>query len=334
MPELRRDPITGRWVIISTERGRRPADFGLVPERRRGGFCPFCPGNEEKTPHEIYAAGDAGRRPNTAGWTVRVVPNKFPALRVEGDLDRTGDGVYDRMNGIGAHEVIIESPSHQATLASLPPTGVLEVLRAFQARINDLRNDIRLRYALVFKNHGETAGATLEHSHSQLIALPVVPKEVAEELEGMRGYYAYKERCLLCDVVRQETAQGVRVVVEDAFTLGMEPFAPRFPFETWIMPKRHEATFETTGREGLESLARLMSETLRRIDRVLASPSYNFVLHTFPLRGASIDPAAYHWHFEIIPKLTRVGGFEWGSDFFINPTPPEEAAKFLREAKI
>ncbi len=334
MPELRRDPITGRWVIISTERGRRPADFGPPADRRRGGFCPFCPGNEEKTPNEILAIGESGRRPNTPGWSVRVVPNKFPALRVEGDLDRTGDGVYDRMNGIGAHEVIIESPDHTATLAGLPPTRVLDVLRAFQMRINDLRNDVRLRYAFVFKNHGEAAGATLEHAHSQLIALPIVPKEVAEELEGMRSYFAYKERCLLCDVVRQETAQGARVVAEDAFTLALEPFAPRFPFETWIMPKRHEAAFEATGREGVESLARLMSETLRRVDRVLASPPYNFVLHTFPLRGASVDPASYHWHFEIIPKLMRVGGFEWGSDFFINPTPPEEAAKFLREAKI
>jgi UDPglucose--hexose-1-phosphate uridylyltransferase len=334
MPEFRRDPITGRWVIISTERGRRPADFGPPPDRKRGGFCPFCPGNEEKTPGEIFAIGEPGRRPNTPGWHVRVVPNRFPALRVEGDLDRTGDGMYDRMNGVGAHEVIIETPDHAATLATLPPTRVLDVLRAFQARISDLRNDVRLRYALVFKNHGEAAGATLEHSHSQLIALPVVPKEVAEELEGMRGYYAYKERCLLCDVVRQETSQGARVVAEDAFTLVVEPFAPRFPFETWVMPRRHAATFETAGREDLESLARLLSETLRRIDRVLASPPYNFVLHTFPLRGASVDPAAYHWHFEIIPKLTRVGGFEWGSDFFINPTPPEEAAKFLREAKI
>jgi UDPglucose--hexose-1-phosphate uridylyltransferase len=334
MPELRKDPITSRWVIISTERGRRPSDFGQPPERRRGGFCPFDPGNEDKTPGEVYAAGEPGRKPNAPGWTLRVVPNKFPALRIEGDLDRTGEGVYDRMNGIGAHEVVIESPDHAATLSTMPPSRVLEVLRAFQARINDLRNDVRLRYVLVFKNHGESAGATLEHTHSQLIALPIVPKEVVEELEGMRGYYAYKERCLLCDIVRQETAQGVRVVAEDASTVAMEPFAPRFPFETWILPKRHEAAYEATGREGLESLARLMSETLRRLDKVLATPPYNFVLHTFPLQGSHVDPASYHWHFEVIPKLTRVGGFEWGSDFYINPTLPEEAAKFLREAKI
>src|SRR5919106_1689290 len=334
MPELRRDPITGRWVIIATERGRRPSDFGAPPERRRGGFCPFCPGNEERTPPEVYAVGEPGRRANAPGWTLRVVPNKFPALRVEGDLDRAGDGVYDRMNGIGAHEVVIDTPDHAATLATLAPARVLDVLRAFQARINDLRNDVRLRYVLVFKNHGEAAGATIEHSHSQLIALPVVPKEVVEELEGMRAYYAYKERCLLCDIVRQETGEGARVVVEDAFTVVMEPFAPRFPFETWIVPKRHEAAYEGTTREGLDSLARLLSETLRRIDKVLATPPYNFVLHTFPLRGSAVDPASYHWHFEVIPKLTKVGGFEWGSDFFINPTPPEEAATFLREAKI
>jgi UDPglucose--hexose-1-phosphate uridylyltransferase len=334
MPELRKDPIIGRWVIISTDRGRRPSDFGQVPETRKGGFCPFCSGNEDKTPPEILAMGAGGRRPNTPGWSLRVVPNRFPALRVEGNLDRAGDGVYDRMNGVGAHEVVIETPEHEATFAALPPGRILDVLSAFQARINDLRNDLRLRYVLVFKNHGEAAGATLEHTHSQLIALPIIPKRVAEELEGMRGYFQYKERCLLCDIVRQETAQGMRVVTEDALTLAIEPFAPRFPFETWVMPKRHEAAFEATGREGLESLARLLSETLRRLDKVLANPPYNFMLHTFPLRGNTFDPVSYHWHFEIIPKLTRVAGFEWGSGFYINPTPPEEAAKFLREARI
>ncbi len=334
MSELRKDPIIGRWVIISTERGRRPSDFGLAPERKKRGFCPFCPGNEDKTPPEVLAVGEPGRRPNAPGWSLRVVPNKFPALRIEGDLDRAGDGVYDRMNGIGAHEVIIETPEHDATLATLPPRRVLDVLRAFQARINDLRNDARFRYVLVFKNHGEAAGATLEHAHSQLIALPVVPKEVVEELEGMRGYYAYKERCLLCDIVKQETAQGVRVVAEDGHHLAVEPFAARVPFETWVVPKRHEAAYEAARQEELESLARQLSETLRRLDKVLASPPYNFILHTFPLRGGSYDPSSYHWHFEIVPKLTKVGGFEWGSDFFINPTPPEEAARFLREAKI
>ncbi|HWP34700.1 MAG TPA: galactose-1-phosphate uridylyltransferase [Thermodesulfobacteriota bacterium] len=337
MPELRKDPIIGRWVIISTERGRRPSDFGAAPPRPRGGFCPFCPGNEDKTPPEVLAIGEPGRRPNTPGWTLRVVPNKFPALRIEGELDRSGDGVYDRMNGIGAHEVIIETPEHEATLATLPPRRVLDVLWAFQARINDLRNDTRFRYVLVFKNHGEAAGATLEHAHSQLIALPIIPKEVVEELEGMRRYYLDKERCLLCDIVKQETAQQVRVVAEDTQHLVIEPFAPRFPFETWLIPKRHEAAYEAASRDSLESLARLLSETLRRLDKVLGSPPYNFILHTFPLRqpaSGGYDPAAYHWHFEVIPKLTRVGGFEWGSDFYINPTPPEEAAKFLREARL
>jgi len=331
MPELRKDPIHGRWVIISTERSRRPSDF--APEERRpiGGFCPLCEGNEDRTPPEIVAFRDNGTPPNSPGWTLRVVPNKFPALRIEGELNREGEGIYDKMNGIGAHEVVIETPRHEETLATLPLKNVKNVLLAYRERIIDLRRDQRLRYVLVFKNHGVSAGASLEHSHSQIIALPIVPRRVAEEVEGAKNYFSYKDRCVFCDIIRQELQRRQRVIIENESFVSVAPFASRFPFETWILPKTHHPSFEHMELSKYESAAQILSDTLRRLRHVLTDPPYNYVIHTssFP----EVDAEHYHWHFEIMPKLTKVAGFEWGTGFYINPTPPEEAAEYMREAK-
>ncbi|MEO8126384.1 MAG: galactose-1-phosphate uridylyltransferase [Bryobacteraceae bacterium] len=330
MPELRKDPITGRWVIIATDRAKRPADFSREQVIPQGGrFCPFCPGHESKTPPEVLAYRANGFA-NGPGWTLRVVPNKFPALRVEGDLQREGEGLYDKMSGIGAHEVIIETPDHMATLSDVEEKRIEDLFWAFRDRVMDLKKDTRLRYTLFFKNHGETAGATLEHSHSQMIALPVVPKRVLEELDGAKKYFEYKERCVYCDIVRQEISGATRVVMDSDYFLVISPYAPRFPFETWVVPKLHHSHAETISPQAIQDLASVMRSTLRRIDKALERPPYNFVMHTAPLQEASIPH--YHWHIEIIPKLTRVAGFEWGSGFYINPTPPEESAKFLRDA--
>jgi UDPglucose--hexose-1-phosphate uridylyltransferase len=334
MPELRRDPIVGRWVIISTDRAGRPRDFqraeqtGPVP----GTLCPFCPGQERLTPKEILAYRPQPSEPNLPGWTVRVVPNKFPALQVEGDMGREGVGIYDRMNGIGAHEVIIETPDHKDTLADLQPKRIEDVCWAYRDRMVDLKRDARFRYILVFKNHGPAAGATLEHSHSQLIALPVIPTSVLAEIDGCRIHYQQKERCIYCDIMRQEVSDAERIVAENPEFLCITPFAPRFPFEMWILPKRHAAYFEESQKTQFEMLARILSEALRRMDRVLSRPAYNFILHTSPMHEKTGD--FYHWHIELIPKLTQVAGFEWGTGFYINPVTPEEAAKFLREAEI
>jgi UDPglucose--hexose-1-phosphate uridylyltransferase len=332
MPELRKDPITGRWVIISSNHGKRPTDFQDQRTRKRGGFCPFCAGNERTTPHEILAYRAAGSEANAPGWRLRVVPNKFPALQIEGDLNKQGEGLFDKMNGIGAHEVFIESPDHNATLATLPPTAVEEVLWAFRDRMEDLKKDRRFQYTLIFKNEGLAAGATLEHSHSQLIALPIVPISVQEELDGCRRHYDLKERCIYCDIIRQETQQRTRLVGETPGFVAVAPFAPRFPFETWILPRHHISCYSCSTRDAFKDLAVLLTDTLRRIDRALATPPYNFVIHTSPFKEEIND--YYHWHLEIMPKLTNVAGFEWGSGFYINPTPPEEAAKFLREIKL
>jgi len=329
MSELRKDPVTGRWVIVSTERGRRPSDFSMEKTKSRGGFCPLCPGNEDKTPPEILAFRQEGTQPNKPGWRLRVVPNKFPALRVEGDLNREGVGLYDKMNGIGAHEVIIETPSHDETFSNLSAKNFEEVLWAFRDRMVDLKKDIRLRYAMIFKNHGEAAGATLEHSHSQLIALPIVPHLVVEEMAGAKDYYHYKERCIYCDIIRQEIRQGDRVILENSEFIVLAPFASFSPFESWILPKRHNSFFEGSQVHEIQSLGTIFSETLKRLEKALNSPPYNFTLHNTPFNERALE--YYHWHFEVIPKLTKFAGFEWGSGFFINPTPPEEAAQFLRE---
>ncbi len=331
MPELRKDPVVGRWVIISSERAKRPSDFQPEPVTPRGGTCPFCPGNEAYTPPEILAGRPPDSPSDSGGWSYRVVPNKFPALRIEGELEPTGEGLFDRMNGVGAHEVIIETPNHDASLASLSVDEVADVLLAFRERAVDLKKDPRFQYILLFKNHGEAAGASLEHPHCQLIATPIIPIMVREELTGSANYYRRKERCVWCDILRQERRAGHRIILEREGFVVLAPFAPRFPCETWVLPTQHRAAFEESGVEEMRGLAAVLGDFLRRMNRVLHHPAYNFMLHTAPLNEPSLT--YFHWHLEIIPKLTRVAGFEWGSGFFINPVPPEDAATALREGE-
>jgi len=328
MPELRRDPVVGRWVIISTERARRPSDFAPRPRPRKGGPCVFCGGQERQTPEEVWALRPGRGEPNTPGWLLRVVPNKFPALRIEGELEPTGEGLYDRMNGVGAHEVVIESPEHDAVIEGLPVSHLGEVFRAYRDRIVDLAKDPRLEYVMVFKNHGDLAGASLEHTHSQLIATPVVPLMVEEELTGALQHLRIKKRCIWCDIIRQERQEGGRLIADQGGFVALAPFAPRFPFETWILPAVHRSRYEDTPAGEFAALATVVKQVLGRMSGFLEDSPYNFMLHSAPLRAPALDH--FHWHLEIIPKLTRVAGFEWGTGFFINPTPPEEAAKYLR----
>jgi UDPglucose--hexose-1-phosphate uridylyltransferase len=333
MPQLRKDPVTGRWVIISIDRQKRPNDFRIERAVVIGReHCPFCPGHESMTPPEVMAYRQNGGAPNGPGWDVRVVPNKYPALQVEGTFDRAGDGMLDRMNGIGAHEVIIETPHHDRTLASMSEPEIVQVLWAFRERMLDLQRDIRLKHVLIFKNHGAGAGATLEHPHSQLIALPIVPDFVREEVDGARRHFAIKERCVFCDIIAQDLADGRRIVFDNADAVALAPYAPRFAFETWLMPKRHGARFEEAARHEYEGIARLLKPLLQRMDRALESPPFNVILHSAPFGDDTAN--AYHWHLEILPKLTRVAGFEWGTGFYINPTPPEEAASVLRSVRL
>lgn len=329
MPELRKDPIIGRWVIISTERGKRPSHFGQTEKLVSPKACPFCPGNEAATPREIIGYRPDGSEPNKPGWSLRVVSNKYPALIIEGDLDREPKGIYDRMNGIGAHEVIIEAPQHEYDLVDLPLQKIKDVLWAYRERYLDLQRDPRFKYILIFKNHGSAAGASVEHSHSQLIATPVIPKRVAEELIGAKKYFDYKERCIFCDIIRQEITDKERVVFENDSFIAFAPYASRFPFETWLMPKAHICHYVDIDIDMHTELAAILKNVLARLKTGLANPAYNYILHTAPVGNEYRE--YFHWHIEIIPKLTKVAGFEWGTGFYINPTRPEDAAKFLRE---
>jgi len=344
MSELRFDPIRRRWSIIATERRFRPSEF-LRPAPETAGDpagCPFEHGSEATTPPEILAFGPAGRKPNTPGWQLRVVANKFPALGIEGELTREGVGIYDRVTGIGAHEVIVETPDHGRTAADMSAEELALVLRAWRERLIDLRRDIRIRYVLLFKNQGREAGASLAHSHSQLIATPIIPTVVVQELNVAREHWSHKERCIFCDLIQQERALGDRVALETGSYILLEPFASSFPFETWLFPKQHGHDFALCSDQTLLDLARIIGDFLRRIRVLLADPPYNLILHTAPsphprpgqpLYWTTIE-YDFHWHIEFVPRITRIAGFEWGSGYAINPTPPEEAARFLREVTL
>jgi UDPglucose--hexose-1-phosphate uridylyltransferase len=336
MPQLRKDPVTREWVIIATERSRRPTDFKVSEDiESRPSFvetCPFCPGNEAMTPAEVLAYRSADSVRNGPGWWVRVVPNKFPALAIEGDLDRQGFGMYDMMNGIGAHEVIIECVEHNRSPASLSPLQAQEVFWAYRDRYRDLIQDKRFKYILLFRNHGKVAGASLEHPHSQLIALPMVPIDVALKIEGATRYHDYHERCVYCDMVKQECNFGERIVCENADYVAFCPFAAKYPYETWIVPRRHQVSFADAERGSLNAFSALVQEVLQRIGVALNHPPYNYTLHTAPVNEDR--ERDFHWHLSIMPRLTIAAGFEMGTGIYINVTSPEDAARYLREAQV
>ena len=340
MSELRKDPLIGRWIIISTERGKRPHDFVSAPQETiDGGDCSFCKGNEQMTHPEISALRPNKSKPNTPGWQVRVVPSDVALMQIEGEMGRRGKGMYDMMNGIGAHEIIIDTPEHIANIADLDEDQIAKVFGVYANRMKDLNGDDRIKYVLIFKNFGISAGAsTIGHSHTQLIALPVNTRRVKEELLGARRYYEYRERCIFCDMIQQEIEAGARIIEKTDSFIAFTPFASRFPFEIMVLPLKHSCDFHTSNDP--KGLAKIMKSVMRRISIGLKCPPYNFIIHSAPFRRMTSAghwktiEYDYHWHIEIMPRLTKVAGFEWGSGFYINPTPPEQAAEFLREVKI
>jgi len=331
MTELRKDPVSERWVVVAPERLKRPTDFHSAQRAPRpDASCPFCAGREALTPPEVLAYRNGGA-PDSPGWRVRVVPNKFPALQIDGSLARHTEGPFERVNGVGAHEVIIETPDHAKTLATMETREIEEVLHAFRKRISDLKRDERVRYVLIFKNHGHGSGATLEHAHSQLVALPVVPDVVREELDGAKRYRAAHRSCVFCDVIRHELGAGRRIVCEDGDVVALAPYASRFPFETWLLPQRHGSRFEQEPESVCAGVARAIKTVVQRLDAALESPPYNFVLHNAPPAEEVGD--FFHWHIELMPRLAR-GGLESGTGLYINPVSPEEAANILRTVPV
>jgi len=289
------------------------------------------------TPPEIAAVRTAGSAANQPGWQVRVVPDRNPVLRIEGELARSGVGIHDMVTGIGANEVVIESPEHVTNFADLGEAQVELVLRTWQERLADLYRDKRFRYVLVFKDHGTLAGSSsIEHVHSQVIALPATPRRVKDQLAGARSYYEYKERCIYCDILQDELANGSRILETTAHFAVFAPYASRLPYELRVCPRRHAFSYAEASGEELSDLAPVLRRTIGRLYRALADPPFNVVLHTapnlLPQRGYwQTVREDYHWFIEIIPRVKRTDGFEWGSGFFINPVAPERAVEKLRE---
>ena len=321
MSELRRDPVTRKLVIMAKARRRR-----LLQKQK----CPFCEGHEEETPPEIYALRPKASRPNSPGWHVRVIPNKYPALSLEKNFAKISTGLFERLTGSGAHELIVEAPKHVTDFGALPIVQICRVIRVYKARLRALRGEFK--YLLLFKNAGAAAGASLTHVHSQLIALPLIPDVVAQELENAAAYYKSRNKCLYCELIRQELKRAERVIEVDKHFVVLAPFASRFPFECHILPRRHSHDFTKLSERQTLSLAQTLKRTLLRLKQALGNPAFNWVLHTaLPARANEIK-RSFHWRWEILPRTTQPAGLEFGSGIYVNPVAPEEAAEILISA--
>jgi UDPglucose--hexose-1-phosphate uridylyltransferase len=328
MPEIRKDPVFGRWVIIASERGLRPNEFKIASDNGSGVYkCPFCPGNEELTPPTVYSLPAAG----AAGWRLRVIRNKYPALVPGRNGGGQTDGIYNRMDGIGSHEVLIENSRHDLRLEEMEAEAIADVMRTLIHRTREIKKDTGVKFVMIFKNHGMNAGASLAHPHSQIIALPMVPIRVAEEIIGAGHYLQEKGACVFCDILKEETRFKNRVVAENNNFLAIEPYASRFSFETWLLPKTHLSHFEDMPEAQVPDLASILKNVLCKLYATLPDLSYNLVVHTMPAQTP--EEPHYHWHIEIMPKISQVAGFEWGTGFYINTVPPEDAAAMLNEGK-
>ena len=312
VPEIRKDYATPTWVVFSAARSHRPGAFRNPKDATPKESCPFCKGHESMTPPEVLAYRDRGAA-DGPGWSIRCVPNKFPALERMGEVREHRDGQFVSVDGVGAHEIIVESPDHDGHLPTLDDPQVERVLRAYRERYHDLAADRRVKHVQIFKNHGERAGASFSHPHSQIIAIPIVPLRILEEMEGLRAHAADREgEYLYCEILRRELASERRVVAENGAFVALEPFAARFPFETWILPKVHARAFEMLSDSDRGAFARILKDTLGRMNRLLEDPSFNYYIHTAPIREVE---GTYHWHLEITLHLTEIAGFERGTGF-------------------
>ena len=332
MPELRQDPTTKEWVVIATERAKRPDQFtrprGSAQRQTEASRCVLCPGGESLTPAEVFAIRDHSRA-NEPGWRVRVVPNKFPAFMPEGRPGhRQGGPLFNVADACGHHEVIIETADHDWDLGQMNRGEIEDVLHAWQQRYQALRSDPRIKLVLVFRNHGAKAGTSLQHPHSQLVAAPVVPLLIRQKYEVAIRHFDDTNRCLYCDVLAAELAEGRRVVLETGCFGVVHPFASQVPFQTWILPKRHNPSFGAITAEERKDLATVLGRVLRALRERLDDPDYNLIVHTAPVEDE--QKPYYLWHIEIRPRLTTAAGFELGTGIFINTAVPEQTAPFMR----
>lgn len=317
MPEIRKDIISGRQVIFASERFLRPNDYDY-PE----GKCPFCPGNESETPPAVMEIKSRGK------WIVRVVPNKFPALREDEPSGEFGkDGIYEKMPGKGVHEVVVETPFHGLPFYEMDDGRIFKVLGVLQSRAREMKKRKYVKYVIIFKNLGRGAGASLEHPHSQIVAMPILPLRVLNEINGAEKYHADNSSCAFCDMIKAERREKKRMVGENGEFAAFEPYSSRFSFETWILPKLHRSHFENYPLGRLRALAPLLKDVLRKLDASLGKADYNLLYHSMPAGGG--ENGFFHWHIEIMPKLSQMAGFEWGTGFYINAVAPEESARIL-----
>ncbi|MCR4316223.1 MAG: galactose-1-phosphate uridylyltransferase [Planctomycetes bacterium] len=332
MPELRRNPFTDEWTIISGYRGSMSRSFVTRSRAQAdGGRCIFCEGSEALTPPEVDAIRPGGSTRDTPGWTVRAIPNKFPVLTVDKKLEKVPDGMFDLMSGVGAHEIIIESPAHVSDWTQLEPAALFRTLQLAQVRLSDLKKDFRLRCPMFFRS--VPADETVTHSFSQLVCLPTIPGGMKKRLAAAKEHYLRKERCVYCDAIAEERRSKVRVVFEDELFVAISPYAAESAFALTLLPKDHIARFEHATHEHLKSLALALKKICELIDRALDFPVYTVSLQTAPFisstGGVNVDDC-FHFSFEIAPKVAKLVGFEHPFAQAFNPVTPEHAAEIYR----
>jgi len=330
MPELRFNIITREWVVIATERAKRPDQFKRKDEKKplpvHDANCPFCPGNEAMTPPSTYAV------PDEAHWQVRVTPNKFAALDFKGERKRVVQGIRRTVTGVGIHEVIVETPAHNQSTALLKDQEVELIIQTYLNRFRVASSDARIDQVMIFKNHGEAAGTSLEHPHSQIIATPVITSQLRLRLSHALEHFDEYGECIFCRVLSQEVEEGTRVVLESEHFVAYVQFATFTPFSFLIMPRRHMACFAEMNDAEAADLARILRRSLAKLHHGLADPDFNYVVRTAPVEYGGVK--YYHWYVSVIPRLTKMAGFELGSGMFINVSLPENDAAFLRGVNV
>lgn len=331
MAELRQNVITRDWVIIATERAKRPDQFAkpkkaavFLPSYQHD--CPFCLGNEHYSPEETMRLSDRD------GWKVRILPNKYPALSPDAQLLRRVDGIYRSMSGVGFHEVIVEHPRHDLTTALLSVEDIANILLVYRQRYLELKQDPRIETIIIFKNHGSGAGTSLEHPHSQLAATPVVPYQFRNRIEEAIRYFDDTGECVFCRTLRDELAASERVVVESEHFVAFIPYAALSPFHTWIFPRRHSSSFDDITDAEIVDLAHTLKTTLAKLYYGLNNPDYNYTIRSIGIQEQHAD--YFHWYLAIVPRISQTAGFELGSGMFINTALPEESAEYLRSVKL
>lgn len=331
MSEFRKDPITGRWRIIAEGRSARPNEYGTLPPAvTADANCPFCEGNESRTPPEVASVRPPGSVPNGPGWLARSIPNRFPTVAPGSPSSAPrGASPFERAPGAGFHEVIIEGPAHTPDLPYLADDHLTALFRFLRERVRDVSSRSTVAAALLFENRGPESGGTLPHPHAQLVATEDVPFRLMEEREGFRrASRSGRDSCLLEAVARAESDAAVRVVSADELFLAFAPFASEHPYEVWVVPRRHRAMFSDATDEEVDRLAQLLPAVLRALDGVRPYSSYNWFVHG--LRSPPQEEAEFHWHVEVAPRLVRPDGYELGGGTSVNPVSPETAALELR----